>query len=82
MHPRKLPPMKFFCEFFLIPKFCFYENFRLKMKNEKSILIQLIDSIMNNDSFILYFSIFFHVHISLIFKHGIQCLYTYMRDQQ
>ena len=26
--PEKLSPMNFFCEFFLISSFCFYENFR------------------------------------------------------
>ena len=31
--PEKSPPMKFLCEFFLIPNFYFYENFCLKMKN-------------------------------------------------
>ena len=42
--PRKmkLPSMKFFCEFFLISNFYFYEYFCLKMKNEISIFIQLI----------------------------------------
>ena len=40
--PRKIPPMNFFGEFSPIPNFYFYYNFRLKMKNEKSIFIQLI----------------------------------------
>ena len=38
----KLPSMKFFCEFFHIPNFYFCEYFCLKMKNEKSIFVQLI----------------------------------------
>ena len=29
---RKIPPMKFFCELFLITSFYFYENFRLQEK--------------------------------------------------
>ena len=35
--PGKLPPMKFFCEFFRISNFYFYENFG---PQEKSIFIQ------------------------------------------
>ena len=61
----KMPPTKFFREFFLIPNFYFYENFRLKMKNEKSTFIQFIFLIINNNLFILYFSIFFPVRFDL-----------------
>ena len=53
---EKCPPMKFFCEVFLISNFHFYGNFLPQLKY---ILIQLIFFVINNNLFILYFPLFF-----------------------
>ena len=63
--PGKLPPMKCFCEFFLISNFYFYENF---LSQEKSIFIRFIFLLKITICLFYIFPLFFFLCIYFWFS--------------